>query len=679
MDPSTLLNRPKTPNITPKITKISNLSIVSAQARKSSTKLVKVFEKGTYQKKTQLSVLNRYKKRLESIQKQNDRSFGRKRNVKVKLPDIKKYVGSFFTPGSTNDPLKAIGALAAFTAFQKGSKGDWGGALGSGLVAAGLFGGGAFAVKGISSAANRGPKPTPQMGVSGATAGSFWGTPYSQTKAGKSYASMQQFRNLPKWAKGLSASSASRFSASNERIIQGTANIGDRLRVGTRGLGMQGVGGVAENLATSGPPKISPRFGLLNAALFGLDYMGRKSGGQTNLQAGVGAGAGVGGALLGAAIGSALFPGVGTVAGFLIGAAFSTGGALIASTIADKATGVEEDRLKKQTQQQKALVEKKGDEKGKLTFSKTLNSYNKAIAKFEDFAKGFTGVMGMGGEQSGVIETGNRGIETGQELQDVEATGGEIPGSPDSPYGPRRGRMHQGNDYFKPNGTAISVIQPGTVTVADMNYDPTGWGAVVEIRHPDGSLSRYAHLSKIYVAAGTPISPGQVIGLTGGTAGAPGSGNSEGPHLHFEYETSAGRVNPTSAAPKIFRFGGNVRVKQGSQQQLQQQNQTPTTPSSLFQRPQTPGLSIGQGGFRINGAPAASLSQARPRQMPQISQQLSYQEGYTQAQSMVVPYPVVRQQQAAAPAPSAPMMFPGPSEQQLLNSFYKKVLLNTVQ
>jgi murein DD-endopeptidase MepM/ murein hydrolase activator NlpD len=667
MDPSTLLNRPKTFNVTPKITKISNLSIASAQARKSSTKLVKVFEKGTYQKKTQLSVLNRYKKRLESIQKQNDKSFSRKKNVKVKLPDIKKYVGNFFTPGSTNDPLKAIGALAAFTALQKGSKGDWGGALGSGLVAAGLLGGGALTLKGVRSAlpGRNAPAATPQMGVPGASAGSFFGTPYAQTKAGKSYASMQQFRNLPQWAKGLSSSSASRFAASNERIIQGTANVGDRLRVGTRGLGMQGVGGVAENLATSGPPKISPRFGLLNAALFGLDYMGRKSSGQSNIQAGVGAGAGVGGALLGAAIGSALFPGVGTVAGLLIGAAFSTGGALIASAIADKATGVGEDKLKKQTQQQKAELEKKKDGGGKLTFSKTLNSYGRAVAKFEDFAKGFVGGMGMSGEQSGVIETGNRGMETGQDLQDMEATGGEVPGTPYSPYGPRSGKMHQGNDYAKPSGTAISVIQPGTVTVADMNYDPTGWGAVVEIRHQDGSLSRYAHLSKIHVAAGTQISPGQVIGLTGGVEGAPGSGNSRGPHLHFEYETSAGRVDPTSVAPKIFRFGGNVKVKQRSQQQLQQQIQTPTTP--------------GQSGSRSNQLPTSNLSQARPRRMPVVSQNLPYQEGYSQTQPTIVPYPVVRQQQAAASASSAPMMFPGPSEQQLLNSFYKKVLLNTVQ
>jgi len=389
MDPSTLLNRPTTtPKLVAKITKINNLVTVSTQARKSSTKLVKVFEKGTYQKKTQLTVLNRYKKRLETIQKQNDRSFRKKQKVKVKLPDIKKYVGNFFTPGSANDPFKAIGALAAFKALQKGSKGDYLGALGPALVVAGIALGPSLLRGGVSAIRNKGAaQTTPQIGAAGASAGSFWGTPYSQTAAGRSYASMQQFRNLPKWAQGMSSSSAGRFSASSDRIIQGTANIGDRLRVGTRGMGMQGVGGIAENVATA-KPSISPRIGLLNAALFGLDFMGRKSGGQSNIQAGVGAGAGVGGALIGAAIGSALFPGVGTVAGLLIGAAFSTGGALIASSIADKITGV--DKLEEQTEKQKKEVERKRENGGALTFRKTLNSYEKAVNKFEEFSRNFT-------------------------------------------------------------------------------------------------------------------------------------------------------------------------------------------------------------------------------------------------------------------------------------------------
>ena len=696
MDSTTLLNKPK---ITPKITKINNLAIASAQARKSSTKLVKVFEKGTYQKKTQLSVLNRYKRRLESIQKQNDRSFGRKRKVKLKLPDIKKYVGNFFTPGSADDPLKAIGALAAFKAFQKGSKGDWGGAIGSGLVAFGLLGGGALAFKGIKSAlpGKNAPAATPQMGLPGASVGSFWGTPYAQTKAGKSYASMQQFKNLPKWAKGLSSSSASRFAASNERIIQGTANIGDRLRVGTRGLGMQGVGGMAENLATSGPPKITPRVGLLNAALFGLDYMGRKSEGQSNLQAGVGAGAGVGGALLGAAIGSMLFPGVGTVAGLLIGAAFSTGGALIASAIADKATGVEENKLKKQTEQQKALVEKKKDQGGKLTFSKTLNSYGRAVAKFEEFAKGFTGGMGMTNEMT---EGGNTtpppapvNPYTGPISKDsfFPLPGGVLStaavGFPGGEYGAQRSYEggHSGQDIGGlPPGSPVVAWKTGTVTI-EPGYE--GGDSILSIDHGNGIKTVYKHIVPTVRNGDTVYGGQQIATLWPGSEAV--RGRKWQTHLHFEVWNGNSHINPNQNLSASQRISSPMSVNRAKE--ISSKNSTPqsTTPpgappgtpetlSPLFQRQQPSGLSIGQGGFRINGVPVTNLSQARLRRMPQISQQLSYQEGYVQVEPTVVPYPVVRQQQMAAPSSSAPMIFSGPSEQELLNSFYKRVLLNTV-
>ncbi len=688
MDPTTLLNRPKTTNITPKITKINNLAIASGQARKSSSKLVKVFEKGTYQKKTQLSVLNRYKKRLESIQKQNDRSFGRKRKVKLKMPDIKKYVGNFFTPGSANDPLKAIGALAAFTAFQKGSKGDWGGAIGSGLVAAGFLGGGALAIKGARTLLkNRNaPAATPQMGVSGASAGSFFGTPYAQTKAGKSYASMQQFRNLPQWAKGLSSSSASRFSASNERIIQGTANIGDRLRVGTRGLGMQGVGGMAENLATSGPPKITPRVGLLNAALFGLDYMGRKSEGQSNLQAGVGAGAGVGGALLGAAIGSMLFPGVGTVAGLLIGAAFSTGGALIASAIADKATGVEENKLKRQTQEQKALVEKKKDQGGKLTFSKTLNSYGRAIAKFEEFAKGFAGGMRSQGYVENIpprtptpITDPYTGPISGETF--IPLPGATSIGDPNQGqnYGAGRGgRSHLGIDLTETaqQDSRAPIVAYKTGKVIKIESGDIYPGGAIEIDHGAGLITRYLHVTPGSVNVGDVVYGGQQIGNLFKYS----RNGAEQTHLHFEVYQNNQLMNPTSYVTGVKnKITSPLTVERAKQHHESTSTTSPGSQqnlSPLFQTQPQQGMSPI---FQRPGVPAANLSQARPRRMPAVSQNLPYQEGYAQAQPTVVPYPVVRQQQMAAPSSSSSMMLPGPSEQQLLNSFYKRVLLNTVQ
>jgi murein DD-endopeptidase MepM/ murein hydrolase activator NlpD len=62
-----------------------------------------------------------------------------------------------------------------------------------------------------------------------------------------------------------------------------------------------------------------------------------------------------------------------------------------------------------------------------------------------------------------------------------------------------------------------------------------GWsgsfGYEVIIRHPDGRYSQYAHLSAISVSEGQPVSSGQRIGRSGST------GNSTGPHLHFEIRT----------------------------------------------------------------------------------------------------------------------------------------------
>jgi murein DD-endopeptidase MepM/ murein hydrolase activator NlpD len=226
-----------------------------------------------------------------------------------------------------------------------------------------------------------------------------------------------------------------------------------------------------------------------------------------------------------------------------------------------------------------------------VTFVSITNKFDKVVSKFEKIKFGVSGVQNKDNtneeiedsdsiEPTDPIDTGNKPEPTGLQLEDVEASGGEVPGRPNSPFGQKRGnRIHQGNDYFKSAGTPISLIQEGTVAVADMNYDPGGWGAVVEVRHRDGSLSRYAHLSKISVAAGSKITPGQVIGYTGGAAGAPGAGNSRGEHLHFEYlPAGSGQVDPTEAAKRIFRFGGNVKVK--AKKKEQSQSQTPSPPPS---------------------------------------------------------------------------------------------------
>ncbi|MFI5759225.1 peptidoglycan DD-metalloendopeptidase family protein [Streptomyces sp. NPDC051569] len=87
---------------------------------------------------------------------------------------------------------------------------------------------------------------------------------------------------------------------------------------------------------------------------------------------------------------------------------------------------------------------------------------------------------------------------------------------------------HTGVDFLASSGTVVKAVGPGTVVSA-------GWagsyGNQVVIQHGDGRYSQYAHLSSLAVSAGQTVSGGQQIGLSGST------GNSTGPHLHFEIRT----------------------------------------------------------------------------------------------------------------------------------------------
>ena len=71
-----------------------------------------------------------------------------------------------------------------------------------------------------------------------------------------------------------------------------------------------------------------------------------------------------------------------------------------------------------------------------------------------------------------------------------------------------------------------------------------GYGNVVDIRHTDGSMTRYGHNSKILVQQGQPVHQGDTIALMGST------GFSTGPHSHFEIHPSGkGAVNPIAFLP----------------------------------------------------------------------------------------------------------------------------------
>ena len=119
-----------------------------------------------------------------------------------------------------------------------------------------------------------------------------------------------------------------------------------------------------------------------------------------------------------------------------------------------------------------------------------------------------------------------------------------------SPFGLRKlaieakARAHKGVDIAAPKGTTVFTAAEGEVIRT--GYDPEGYGNFIEVRHPNGMSTLYGHLSRIDVANGDAVAPGQRIGLVGST------GYSTGPHLHFEVRRGGAQVNPTKVVDRHF-------------------------------------------------------------------------------------------------------------------------------
>jgi Peptidase family M23 len=126
---------------------------------------------------------------------------------------------------------------------------------------------------------------------------------------------------------------------------------------------------------------------------------------------------------------------------------------------------------------------------------------------------------------------------------------------------------HDGDDLGALRNTPIRAAAAGTVVTAECDAAPThncdvdgspaiaGCGWYVEIRHPDGSVTRYCHLiRRPSVTIGQAVALGQVLGFVGT------SGNSSAPHLHFEVHTGypATRQNAVDPVPFMSAHGAGL-------------------------------------------------------------------------------------------------------------------------
>lgn len=115
-------------------------------------------------------------------------------------------------------------------------------------------------------------------------------------------------------------------------------------------------------------------------------------------------------------------------------------------------------------------------------------------------------------------------------------------------YRPRFGRMHKGVDIALSIGDTVRVPLPGVVD--RVSYEAGGYGNYIVVKHDNGFETRYAHLSASMVSVGQYVSAYQPIALSGNT------GNSTGPHLHFETRMNGEAIDPRN----FFDFSGGRMV-----------------------------------------------------------------------------------------------------------------------
>lgn len=111
-----------------------------------------------------------------------------------------------------------------------------------------------------------------------------------------------------------------------------------------------------------------------------------------------------------------------------------------------------------------------------------------------------------------------------------------------SGFGTRWNRQHEGIDFAADSGTEILAADAGIVSFSGV---VEGYGNLIIINHQNGFTTYYAHCSVLYAGEGAVVEKGEVIGAVGST------GNSTGPHLHFEIRQDDVPKNPLDFLPSL--------------------------------------------------------------------------------------------------------------------------------
>lgn len=152
-----------------------------------------------------------------------------------------------------------------------------------------------------------------------------------------------------------------------------------------------------------------------------------------------------------------------------------------------------------------------------------------------------------------------------------------------SRFGEDRGNhRHSGIDLALPTGSEVRVCESGTVTYADWS---NGYGYRIVVDHGNGRSTTYNHLSDIGVEVGQKVAKGTQIARSGNT------GNSTGPHLHFEVKINGEYVNPE----EYYDFGSGKAVKGSG-------NYTSKLSAAQKQRGSGSGKSDSKGNAKVNSA-----------------------------------------------------------------------------